>query len=75
MMVQTFNEGDLAAEMDLLPGMPYFQRLYMCLEACKRGFLAACRPIIGLGACHLKTKLGGHLITVVARDPSKNISL
>ena len=71
MKVQTFNEGDLAAEMDLLPGMPYFQRLYMCLEACKRGFLAACRPIIGLDACHLETKLGGHLIAAVAKDPNE----
>lgn len=44
--------------------------LYICLEDCKRGFLARCRPIIGLDACHLKTKIGNQLINVVARDPN-----
>ena len=68
MKVHTFNEGDLAAEMDLICGVPYFERLYICLESCKKGFMAGCRPIIGLDACHLKTKSGGQLITAVARD-------
>ena len=69
--VHTFNEGDLAAEMDLICGVPYFERLYICLEGCKKGFMAGCRPIIGLDACHLKTKSGGQLITAVARDPNE----
>ena len=59
MKVHTFNEGDLAAEMDLIYGVPYFERLYICLEGCKKGFMAGYRPIIGLDACHLKTKSGG----------------
>ena len=71
MKVHTFNEGDLAAEMDLICGVPYFERLYICLEGCKKGFMAGCRPIIGLDACHLKTKSGGQLITAVARDPNE----
>ena len=65
--VHTFNEGDLAAEMDLICGVPYFERLYICLEGCKKGFMASYRLIIGLDASHLKTKLGGQLITAVAR--------
>ena len=69
--VHTFNKGDLATEMDLVCGIPYFERLYICLEDCKKGFMAGCRPIIGLDFCHLKTKLGGQLITAVARDPNK----
>ena len=68
MKVHTFNEGDLAAEMDLVCGAPYFERLYICLEGCKKGFMAGCRPIIGLDAYHLKTKPSGQLITIVARD-------
>ena len=68
MKIHTFNEGDLAAEMDLICGVPYFERLYICLEGCKKGFMASCRPIIGLDACHLKTKSGGQLIIAVARD-------
>ena len=70
MKVHTFNEGDLAVEMDLICGVPYFERLYICLESCKKGFMADYRPIIGLDACHLKTKLDGQLITAVARDPN-----
>ena len=68
MKVHTFNEGNLAAEMDLIYGVPYFERLYICLEGCKKGFMAGCRPIIGLDACHLKTKPSGQLITTVARN-------
>ena len=68
MKVHTFNEGDLVAEMNLICGVPYFERLYICLEGCKKGFMAGCRPIIGLDACHLKTKSGRQLITAVARD-------
>ena len=71
MKVHTFNESDLAAEMGLICGVPYFERLYICLEGCKKGFIADCRPIIGLDACHLKTKLGRQLITTVARDPNE----
>jgi len=36
-----------------------FSTLYMSLDACKRGFLTACRPIICLDGCHIKTKYGG----------------
>ena len=56
MKVHTFNEGDLAVEMDLICGVSYFERLYICLEGCKNGFLAKCTPFIGLDACHLKNK-------------------
>ncbi|XP_065638677.1 uncharacterized protein LOC136071386 [Quercus suber] len=71
MKVHTFNDGDLVAEMGLTVGVPYFERLYICLEGCMRGILAGCRPIIGLDACHLNTKTGGKLISVVARDPNE----
>ena len=69
MKVHTFNEGDLAAESDLVCGVPYFERLYICLESYKMG--ARCKPFIGLDACHLKNKLGGQLITAVCRDPNE----
>ncbi|KAK9998276.1 hypothetical protein SO802_017879 [Lithocarpus litseifolius] len=71
MKVHTFNEGDLAVKMDLVCGVLYFERLYICLEGCKKGFMARCWPIIGLDAYHLKTKSGGQLITTVARDPNE----
>ncbi|KAL0009035.1 hypothetical protein SO802_010537 [Lithocarpus litseifolius] len=71
MKTHTFNEGELAAEMDLQTGLPYFERLYICWSGCKQGFRVGCRPIIGLDACHLKTKIGGQLMVAIARDPNE----
>ncbi|XP_057451399.1 uncharacterized protein LOC130743252 [Lotus japonicus] len=50
---------------------PRFSRFYMCLDGCKRGFLAGCRPFIGLDGCHLKTKHRGILLAAVARDANE----
>jgi hypothetical protein len=47
-----------------------FSTLYMSLDACKRGFLSACRPIICLDGCHIKTKFGGQILTAVGIDPN-----
>ena len=59
MKTHTFNEGDLAAEMNLHTGVPYFKRLHICWAGCKNGLLASYKPLIGLDACHLKHKVGG----------------
>ena len=59
MKVHTFNDGDLAAKSDLVCGVPYFERLYICLEGCKKGFLAGCKPFNGLDAYHLKKQVRG----------------
>jgi len=69
MKVHTYEDGDLAAEHGLATELLYFERIYICLEGCKKGFLAGCRPIIGLDACHLKTKTGGQLMCAVGKDP------
>ena len=69
MKVHTYNGGDLAVEHGLATGLPYFERIYICLEGCKQGFLVECKPIIGLDACHLKTKTGGQLMCAVGRNP------
>ena len=71
MKVHTFNEGDLAAEFDLVYRVPYFEKLYVCFEGCKKGFLVGCKPFIGLDACHLKNKSGGQLITALCKDPNE----
>ncbi|PKI71858.1 hypothetical protein CRG98_007717 [Punica granatum] len=42
-----------------------FERLYICLEACKRGFQEGCRPIIGLDGCFLKGYYDGQLLSAV----------
>lgn len=30
-----------------------FQRMYVCMNACKNGFKVGCRPLIGVDGCHL----------------------
>ncbi|KAH9622115.1 hypothetical protein KSS87_021471 [Heliosperma pusillum] len=52
---------------------PVFKRMYMCLDACKKGFLAGCRPIIGVDGCHLKGPYPGQLLTAVSKDVNCNI--
>lgn len=55
------------------PERPMFQRLYICLDACKKGFLEGCRPIIGLDGCHLKGAYTGQILVAVAKDGNENI--
>ncbi|KAJ1703320.1 hypothetical protein LUZ63_003099 [Rhynchospora breviuscula] len=45
-----------------------FKRAYICLAACKQGFLSGCRPIISVDGCFLKTRYGGQLLTAVGID-------
>jgi hypothetical protein len=60
------------------PGSSFFLKLvdgrfstrYMSFDACKRGFISACRPIICLDGCFIKTKYGGQLLTAVDMDPN-----
>ena len=33
---------------------PHFQRMFICLDACRRGFLEGCRPVIGIDGFHLE---------------------
>ncbi|CAN6268941.1 unnamed protein product [Urochloa humidicola] len=48
----------------------HFSSLYFALDACKRGFLSGCRPVICLDGCHIKTKFGGQILTAVGVDPN-----
>ncbi|KAH7847990.1 hypothetical protein Vadar_032494 [Vaccinium darrowii] len=49
---------------------PTFQRMYICFDACKKGF-QYCRPVIGVDGCHLKGLHGGILLSAVGRDPNE----
>ncbi|KAK9997647.1 hypothetical protein SO802_022333, partial [Lithocarpus litseifolius] len=49
------------------------ERMYVCLDACKRGFLAGCRPLIGIDGCHLKGTTGGQLLVAIGKDGNDNI--
>ncbi|XP_060670936.1 uncharacterized protein LOC132800712 [Ziziphus jujuba] len=54
-------------------GKSIFQRIYICLVACKEGFKAGCILFIGLDGCHLKGQHGGQLLTAVGRDPNRQM--
>ncbi|XP_057740412.1 uncharacterized protein LOC130957585 [Arachis stenosperma] len=49
---------------------PRFLRMYICLDAVKQGFLAGCKPIIGVEGDH-----GQQLLVIVKRDPNDNYFL
>jgi hypothetical protein len=44
--------------------------VYWSYDACKRGFLAGCRPFICIDGCHIKTRYKGVLLTAVGIDPN-----
>ncbi|XP_019166889.1 PREDICTED: uncharacterized protein LOC109162659 [Ipomoea nil] len=52
-----------------VPNSPLvFQRIYVCFNAMKKGFLGGCRKFIGLDGCFLKGKLKGEILSAVGRD-------
>ncbi|KAL5573091.1 hypothetical protein UlMin_022688 [Ulmus minor] len=68
-MVLRTNPGSISivrSEVTRLGGLPHFQRISICLEACKRGFLTGCRPVVGLDGCHLKGPYGGVLLAAIS---------
>ncbi|XP_074271777.1 uncharacterized protein LOC141595710 [Silene latifolia] len=50
-----------------------FQRLFVCFDALKQGWLLGCRKILCVDACFLKTFLGGQLIAVIGRDGNEQM--
>lgn len=46
---------------------PIYERMYVCIEACKIAFATTSRPLIGLDGCFLKGDYGGHLLTIVGK--------
>ncbi|XP_061370246.1 uncharacterized protein LOC133312964 [Gastrolobium bilobum] len=50
-----------------------FQRMYISLDACKKGFIYACRPIVCVDGCFLKSHFGGQLLCAVGKDGNENM--
>ncbi|CAA2939496.1 Hypothetical predicted protein [Olea europaea subsp. europaea] len=40
-----------------------FRGIYVCIEACKKGFLQGCRRFVDVDGCFLKGKYGGQLLS------------
>ncbi|RYR33172.1 hypothetical protein Ahy_A10g047735 isoform A [Arachis hypogaea] len=47
--------------------------MYICLDACKKGFLAGYRPLIGLDGAFLKTQHGGQILSAIRQDANNHI--
>nr|CAH66619.1 OSIGBa0144C23.5 [Oryza sativa] len=52
---------------------PVFQRMCVCFDACKKGFLAGCRKVIGLDGCFFKGACNGELLCALGRDPNNQM--
>ncbi|WVZ51299.1 hypothetical protein U9M48_002454 [Paspalum notatum var. saurae] len=50
-----------------------FQRMYICLDACKRGFKAGCRKVVGLDGCFFKGATNGELLCAIGRDANNQM--
>ena len=50
-----------------------FERMYMCLDGCKKGFLAGCRRVVGLDGCFLKGAFKGQLLCAIGRDANNQM--
>jgi hypothetical protein len=50
-----------------------FQRMYICLDALKKGFLAGCRKVVGLDGCFFKGATNGELLCAIGRDANNQM--
>ena len=47
--------------------------MYIGLDACKKGFLAGCRRVVGLDGCFFKGATNGELLCAVGRDANNQM--
>jgi len=67
-LIEKNKNNTVKIKCDLTPHGPIFERIYVCLEACKSAFATTCRSLIGLDGCFLKGEYGDQLLSVVGKD-------
>ncbi|VVA40420.1 PREDICTED: transposon, partial [Prunus dulcis] len=50
-----------------------FQRIYICLAACKKGILDGCRPMVYLDGCHVKRPHAGQVLFQMGVDANNGM--
>ena len=50
-----------------------FKRFSISFEAMRTGFMACCRPLIGIDGCHLKAPFGGVLLAIIGLDGNNGL--
>ncbi|XP_057247113.1 uncharacterized protein LOC130589662 [Beta vulgaris subsp. vulgaris] len=73
--IQKYNPGSSAyvcvSNIERPPVM--FERLYICLQPCKEGFIQGCRHILGVDGCHLRGTFPGICLAAVGKDGNNNL--
>ena len=68
------NPGNtVVVKLDLDEPQLTFMRFYVCFDACKKGFLAGCRKVIGLDGCFFKGLTNGKLLCALGRDANNQM--
>jgi hypothetical protein len=63
------NPGStVVVKLDTDEPQPIFMRFYVCFDACKKGFFAGCRKVIGLDGYFFKGLTNGELLCALGRD-------
>ncbi|KAI5335666.1 hypothetical protein L3X38_025800 [Prunus dulcis] len=62
------TDSEVKIKTQIVKGETVFQMIYVCLAACKKGFLEGCRHVIGVNGCHLKGPYTGQILTAVGVD-------
>jgi len=47
--------------------------MYICLDACKKGFTEGCRKVLGLDGCFFKGAMNGELLCAIGRDANSQM--
>ncbi|CAL8161782.1 unnamed protein product [Prunus armeniaca] len=50
-----------------------FQRIYICLAACKKGFLDGCKHVVCLDGCHVKWPHPGQVLSAMGVDANNGM--
>ncbi|XP_050218110.1 uncharacterized protein LOC126668921 [Mercurialis annua] len=71
------NPGS-ACDVQLMPqylrdGRRVFWRMFVCFDACRRGWINGCGPIIGMDGCFLKGPCKGQLLVAVGKDGNNHM--
>ena len=61
---------EVVRDKDFPQGRKCLKTLYWSYDACKRGWLKGCRPIIFIDGCHMKNRFKGVLLSAVGIDPN-----
>ena len=61
---------ELVKDKDFPLGRKCLKTLYWAYDACKRGWLKGCWPIIFIDGCHMKTRFKGVFLSAVGIDPN-----